>query len=145
MRLWPKRRWGQVAVLVMLLALLAAGALVLTPRADRITRANYERVQLGMSLAAVRDILGSPGDCRTGDTEPDPAPADGRPEDFAPTVLGHRFVLPWDGDRASVMVYVSPDDRVAGKRYLPARHRDHGPFGNAVWRVKCQWRRWFPG
>jgi hypothetical protein len=141
------RRRTLLVVVAGLAAVVAAGVVVLWPRNELvspITRENYERVRLGMSLVEVMHILGPPGDNRTGDTGPDSAPPGGRPEDAPPTKPGHRFVLPWDGDRASILVFVGPGDRVAGKQYLPVRRLDASPLDNLLWRAKRQWHRWFP-
>jgi hypothetical protein len=74
----------------------AVGVVVLWPWREPvspITRANYQRIQLGMSLAEVMDMLGPLGDRRTCDTEPDPAPPGGLPN-AAPTRPGHKFRSP---------------------------------------------------
>jgi hypothetical protein len=42
--------------------LLAAGAFVLWPRPERITRENFKRIREGMTQAEVEAILGPPGD-----------------------------------------------------------------------------------
>jgi hypothetical protein len=48
----------------------AAGAFVVWPRPEQVTRENRNRVQEGMSLTEVEAILGSTGDFRTGPTRP---------------------------------------------------------------------------
>jgi outer membrane protein assembly factor BamE (lipoprotein component of BamABCDE complex) len=48
------------------LALVVAGTFVLWPRANRITRENFDHIEKGMSRAQVESILGPPGDYRTG-------------------------------------------------------------------------------
>jgi hypothetical protein len=62
---------GAVAVLV---TLAGVAALVLWPRADRVTRANFDRIRVGMSRAEVEAILGPPGDYRTGRTKEESDP-----------------------------------------------------------------------
>jgi hypothetical protein len=39
--------------------------LLLPPRASRVTRANYGRIEEGMSRAQVEEVLGGPGDYTT--------------------------------------------------------------------------------
>ena len=59
-------RRRKLIALAGLAVLVAAGAFVLWPRPDRITRANYDRIRMGMSRAEVEAILGPPGDYTTG-------------------------------------------------------------------------------
>jgi hypothetical protein len=162
-----RRRRKLLLVLVGVAVVVAAEVVVLWPWREPvspITRANYERIQLGMSLAEVTDMLGPLGDRRTCDTEPDPAPPVGLPN-AAPTRPGHKFVALWDGDHASILVYVSPEDLVVGKQYLAVRPTstagpfnnflwrakrwwrhflDRGPFDRSLWSAKHSWHRWFP-
>jgi hypothetical protein len=58
-------RWKLLVVLAGVGVVLAAGTVVFWPRADRVTRANYDRIQIGMSWADVERILGLPGDYTT--------------------------------------------------------------------------------
>src|SRR5262245_23034627 len=60
------RRQTLLVVLAGLAVVVAAGAVVLWPRADRITLENYDRIRDGMTRAEVEAILGPPGDQRTG-------------------------------------------------------------------------------
>src|SRR4051794_12025520 len=61
-----RRRRLRCGAALALAVLLAAGVFVLWPRADRITRENFDRIRGGMSREEVYAILGPPGDYRTG-------------------------------------------------------------------------------
>jgi hypothetical protein len=64
-----KLRWAAAGLA--LVALLAAGAFVMWPRPDRITRENYQRIRYGMSRGEVEAILGPPGDYTSAPTVED--------------------------------------------------------------------------
>jgi len=59
------RRRTLLVALAGLAVVVAVGVVVLWPRADRITEANFERIRVGMSRTDVEAILGPPGDFRT--------------------------------------------------------------------------------
>jgi hypothetical protein len=59
------RRRKLLVALAGLAVVVAAGAVVLWPRTERITQENYDRIQLGMSRAHVYTVLGPPGDYAT--------------------------------------------------------------------------------
>jgi hypothetical protein len=72
-----RRRKPQWVGAGLVVALLTAGAFVAWPRPDRITRENFDRIQLEMGQAEVEAILGPPGDYTTGPVRlpsDDPAP-----------------------------------------------------------------------
>ncbi len=60
-----RHKWRLLA-LAGLVVLAAVGAFVLWPRADRITRENFDRIREGMGREELEAILGPPGDHRTG-------------------------------------------------------------------------------
>jgi hypothetical protein len=131
-----------------LAVLLAVGALVLWPRAERITAAIFHRIQAGMSLAEVEAILGPPGDHST------------VPEDYgsltkftkytqdSDTVVEEswgsgRTAEEWEFDRARVWVLFDASGKVAGAQITPVRRIECDPIDSLLWRAKRQWRRWF--
>ncbi len=164
-----KLRWVVAGLAV---ALLALGACVLWPRANRVTPEDFNRIKEGMNLAEVEAILGPPGDYRSGPTVVT-LPAYGRyPPGLVPLLehKGHWQVwasqtLVWETDEARVVVGVLPPGQVPPtifRKALPnlgyekpdpggvisARYDDmqlqSGPLDNLLWRLKRQWRRWFP-
>jgi hypothetical protein len=141
-----RRRRLLVVLIVGLGLLVAAGAFVLRPRSDpgwRITKANYDRVVVGMSWAQVEGILGPPGDYSTykGDRV---YPALPRPPHVVvrgPRYIGNDDQGEWVSDSAIINIGFGSAGAVSGKRM---KMIDHGPLGNLYWRVKRQWRERFP-
>jgi hypothetical protein len=147
--------------------LIAAGTFVLWPHEERVTKANFDRIQVGMSRATVEAMLGGPpGDYRTVRTEDEyigpffdargPTPVADRP--YTQTIYydcGLRGE--WFGNEGRVEVFFESGlvakSRVAGlgngiipsKKFWPSTNRDLDPLDNLVWRAKRQWRKWFPG
>jgi hypothetical protein len=144
----------------------AAGAVALWPRADRVTRANCDRIQTGMNRADVEAILGPPGDYRTGLGEtrlgevdygitqnviwmPDPA------TDLVPTLSNwstHTGRWPawppsesasWMSDSFEISVTINESGSVVDKLGCP-RRKTRELLGALLWRAKRQWHRWFP-
>jgi hypothetical protein len=133
------RRQKLLVALAGLAVVGAAGAVVLWPRPDRITRENYDRIRVGMSRAEVYTVLGPPGEYSTGD-----AKASGLPE---PPMLTEDLrqaisLEEWFGDRAAIGVYFDGAGNVTSARCWLLKPIDHGPLGNLLWRLK-HWRRWF--
>jgi hypothetical protein len=140
------------------LAVVAAGAVVLWPREDRVTRANFGRIRTGMSRAEVEAILGPPGDYRTGHGEtaygymgtgwlPDPPPglADALAWNIFPgqSPEDARRWANWLGDSFIISIVIDESEQVKLKQIDP-RRRTQGPLDNLLWRFKRQWHRWFP-
>jgi hypothetical protein len=139
-----------------LAVVVAAGVLVLWPRADRVTRASFDRIQIGLSRADVEAILGPPGDYRTGLGEvrwstkswvPDPAadspylrfnwsgnPVD--PEDPS------RWAV-WMSDSVQMCITIDGSGSVVDK-VADSRRTTQGPLANLMWRAKRLWHRRFP-
>jgi hypothetical protein len=124
-----------------LAVVVTVGAVVLWPRADRVTRANYERIQIGMTRADVEAILGPPGDYTTGPlTDPNGIelllsllpPASGVESPW------------WAADYGTVGVWFDEGGRVVMKNYEPYSKAPQGVGANLLWRAKRQWHRWFP-
>jgi hypothetical protein len=148
-------------------AVLATGlAFALWPRPDWITEANCARLREGMSRAEVEAILGGPaGDYRTVLTEPnldEPFLVVSRVldkdelarEDEALRHLTAEERLQWDrlnhppperwqGDSGNIYITFWPEGAVC-PTFSTVRTIEQSRLENLVWRVKRQWRRWFP-
>ncbi len=127
-----------------LAVLLVAGAFVLWPRPDRITRVNFDRIRQGMSLSEVAAVLGPPGDYTT-------AP---RPLTEGFTLVG--VIDPegktiflqrtnWSGDSGSIWIGFDSDGIAVFTAFTPPEHPNQGTLENLLWRAKRQWGRSFPG
>ena len=148
------RRRTLPVVLAGLAVMVAAGAVVLWPRKDRITQENYDGIRMGMSRAEVEEILGLPGDYRTGpgatnlgrdviawvidpDVHPYP-PSSWSKIDEGPHSWGY-----WLGDSFQISVAIDDSGQVQEMHGFP-RRTTQGVFDNLLWRAKRQWHRWFP-
>ncbi len=156
-----------------LAVLLAAGALALRPRSDRITFDNFSRIQEGMSRAEVEAILGGPpGDYRTVQTvyESDHSWVDvdtiaGYASGHLPLeTIGAKVRARWVGNDGYIIidfesgvvaeptpfpVYLLSTTGAGEPDPLPSTHFvdtvrwDQYPLDHLLWRAKRQWRRWF--
>jgi hypothetical protein len=107
----------------------------------RVTRVNYHRIKEGMARAEVEDILGPPGDYRTG-------PMSGDGGDWS----ADNLLLLWNGSNfstwcsdAGVMTVIYDDSaKVLDKVLMTDRRQEQSPLENFLWRTKRQWRRRFP-
>jgi hypothetical protein len=129
------------------LAVVGAAGVVLWPRPRlRITRENlerikegYDRIERGMTLSEVVDILGPPGDYRTGPSADFFVNVD--PFGQRPDVLEFRI---WMSDTLFIGVWVEDDGHILGVyEFLPSPS-DQSHLDNFLWRLKRQWHRWFP-
>jgi hypothetical protein len=134
------RRRKLLVVLAGLAVVAAAGVVVLRPREDRITRANYDRIQIGMSRAHVEAILGPQGDYTTA-----PVEAWGF---FAYVSRGATDpgtpMSTWDGDQGSIRLAFDQQDKVAWGDFQSHHPVDLGTLDLVLFRAKRQWHRWFP-
>jgi hypothetical protein len=163
------RRWTLLVALAGLAVVVAAGVVVLWPRADRVTRANYERIQIGMTRADVEAILGPPGDYRTGHGEAgvnclgehgavldmqnmswvpdDPDDLDSTLPKWSRNLANHsedpRLWASWSTDSFEIVTRFDYSGGVADLWGYP-RRTTQGPVANLLWRAKRQWRQWFP-
>jgi hypothetical protein len=119
------------------LAVVAVGAFVLRPGENRITQANFNRIQSGTSWSEVCELIGPPGDYRSGPTEPCFGPIEC-------SIWSHR--VDWLTDYGDYSVWVTTDGRpeVESTRFAPHEGPASRPIGNLLWRTKRQWHRWFP-
>jgi hypothetical protein len=150
------RRLRLLVVLAGLAVVVAAGAFVLWQRPERVTKENYDRMQLGMTHIEVEAILGPPGDYRSGLGEagwykewiPDPDPIYSPPSwnrVSTPTDAPENGGLwaRWLSDSFQILIVVDESGQVMHKEGYP-RRRTQGQVDALVWRAKRQWRRWFP-
>jgi hypothetical protein len=133
------------ATAVGLAVLVAAGAFVLWPRADRITRENFNRIHKWMSRAEVEAILGAPGDHTTRPV----VPVDIAPLLEAPffSTTGKRTSdqrAEWCGDCGLALVQFTDSGRVDAMGFCEMRPTaDQSALDKFLWRAKRQWQKWF--
>lgn len=124
-----------------LIAALAVGiALILylsVPAPSRVSRENFDRIGLGMRRGQVESFLGMPGDYRTGPTD---QPNLLRIEDAGAEQPG---ASSWAGDAGIIAVEYDDNDKVKEKHYEELHREESSLFGDWLWRVRRQWRRWF--
>jgi hypothetical protein len=138
------RRLRKLLVVLAGLAVVATvGAVVLWPRAERVTPENVERLRVGMTQNEVEAIIGLPGDHSTQETVVMPMNTESWCDVIGETNPNERKAR-WIGDKTWVDVAFDKTGHVTflqlGKRGVV----DHGALGNLLWRVKRQWRRLFP-
>jgi hypothetical protein len=139
------------------------------PAPDRITQENFDRIQEGMTCAEVEALLGGPpGDYRSVETE-----SIGRfigPEDIDPGECARCDPedpcsrVAWIGNDGIIRVQFSsgvvtledwggligrPLGAIPTRPHLSAQffrtaRKERGSLDRLLWRVKRQWRRWFP-
>jgi hypothetical protein len=126
-----------VAVAV-LAVLVAAGASVLWPRPDRITRENFNRIREGMTWAEVEAILGPPGEYRT---KPLVVFEVGSLEDFCEL---RETLLRWSDDTNCLNVIFDPTGHVRRASDDVAFWFRPDPLELLLWRIERQSRKWFP-
>ena len=67
-----KRRYLIVAVSFAAIACLAVGVLAVLPPRPGVTKANFDRIEIGMTLEEVERIFGRPSDMLAGASKDDP-------------------------------------------------------------------------
>jgi hypothetical protein len=131
-------------------------------RSDRITRQNYDRIELGMSRAEVQAILGPAGDYTTGpvdqfyryyvrwsgsgylnSTTTVPSMTlqsieSGRSPEAGGVAAG------WEDDTGVIDVVFDAQGKVAWTHFCAQQLQQIGPLDKLLWRVQRQWHRWFP-
>ncbi len=137
------RAWHLVLLLTLPGAILVCVMLYGSP--DRVTRENGVRVGPDMTVAAVRSVLGPPGDYTTGPVRPDGAPKFATKTPDGPVMLikeGWR-VEDWNSDSAIIWVMYDEYGIVKCRMMTPAMKEQQSIFDNLAWRAKRQWRKWF--
>jgi hypothetical protein len=150
------RRRTLLVTLAGMAVVVAAGAVVLWPREDRVTRANYDRIQIGMNRANVEAILGPPGDYRTGLGEigvavdmqnmlwvPDDLDSTLPNWSRVPLQSAESLSAIWMSDSFEIGITIDESACVTEKSEYPRRTSQRG-MDNLLWRTKRQWHRWFP-
>jgi hypothetical protein len=156
------------AVPVSMAALVVATAWLLLPRSpSRITEVNFNRLLEGMPFPEAEALLGPPGDYRTGPTVSRTFEMLDRRYLKGPgSIYGQGSIYgsgwsgryEWKTDTADVAVSVMPLHVLQTRKLAPGespvavvvdatycnRKPEFGPIGNLFWRVKQQWRKWFP-
>jgi hypothetical protein len=133
----PRRLLVLLAVSLAVLAVVAARPILLPPTNPRITEANFERIERGMTLANVEALLGPPGDYRTGPTQPSPRILSGRSWGPWWTYEGVSQQH-WEGDGARITVWLDPDGRVLESLAFPMEPEPVGLLALLRWR----WDHW---
>jgi hypothetical protein len=121
------------------LTVLAAGTIVLWPRPDRITRENYRRIQIAMSLAEVEAILGPEGDYTTAPVGPTLVLDFLSDESPVPVP----FICTWYGDSAAIRLGFDKQAKILWGQYQGQVAEKQGALENLLWRIKRQCRKWF--
>jgi hypothetical protein len=136
----------------------ATGVVVLWLRPSRVTQANFDRIQAGMSRAEVDAILGPPSDCSTGPLVYGPiysrvfsSPGPHPPHDYAPRAPilfslkdGMGEFVEWRSDSQIICVYFYRTGEVQSKGWYDVTRTDQSTIENLLWRVKRHWHRCFP-
>ena len=138
------RRRKLLVALAGLAVVVAAGAVVLWPRTDRITRENCRCIRVGMSRHEVEAILGvPPGDYRTGATDSDFASRHIRDMESSYKTIG-MTVQRWQNDAVICLVVFDQEGRVFIEIHNSDHRQNMSAFDTVRWRAKRQWHRWFP-
>jgi hypothetical protein len=114
----------------------AAGAFLLWVQPSSVTRENCDRIKAGMSRAEVEAILGPPGDYTTGPRVQIIMESGG--------LEMHRPDRTWNGDEGVFSVWFDGERKVEFTRFHEWTRIDQSPLESLLWRVKRQWRKWFP-
>jgi hypothetical protein len=154
-----KLRWG-LTLAGLAVTFVAAATLALWPRADRITRASFDRICGGMSRTEVYAILGAPGDYTTGPTavrirEVPRVCLSGWAERLYDDV--HTFdpdeallaeitdsAEVWRCNTAAIRVRFGRCGITARASYQSRYRIEQRPFNDLLWLANRQWHRWFP-
>jgi hypothetical protein len=135
------RRRKLLVALAGLAVVLLVAVCVLPPRDTQVIYENLCRVRKGMTGAEVEAFVGTPGDFTTR-----PMGYDGLPVSFDVTNRPARTDQEWIWATDSGLAWVdfNGDGLVSEIGYLYGSRKEQGFFDNLLWRLKRQWRRWFP-
>jgi hypothetical protein len=150
------RRRKLLVVLAGLAVVVAVGVVVLWPRQDRVTRANYDRIAEGMRLAEVEVILGPAGDYRTGlgesafeggcywiDDVEGSWPAWSVLPSGSETGEMRKCAM-WVNDTGIIGTTFDCSDAVLARSFYTRRKVEQSTLDHLLWHFKRQWHRWFP-
>jgi hypothetical protein len=136
-----RRRKRLAALGAGLVLLVATGAFTLWPRADRITQENCDRIfNEKMGREEILSLLGRPGDYRSGPT----AEAWYLQGAIASPKDENVEWVEWKGDNAMVRFEFDATGRVKRGDYSALFRIAQSRFDDVLWRLKRQWRKWFP-
>jgi hypothetical protein len=125
--------------------MIAAGTVVLWPQPSRVTKANYDRIKIGMSRAEVEAIFGPPGDYTSGPVRS----RSGMVIDYSDMEFVQRLEREnlwwWATDDGSADISFDKGNQVIAMEFGTHAKEPQGAFSTLVWRAKRQWHRWFPG
>jgi hypothetical protein len=121
------------------LVLVVAGAFVLLPRSNRVTRENFDRIRDGMSEDEVYAVLGRSGDYANGPTELDDAV---EPLPFASQFMIHSWTN-WAGDTGHIAIAFGKDHTVYQTYFAPQHNTKLSLLDRLLWRAKRQWQEWY--
>ncbi len=127
---------------------LAAGAVVPSPQANRVSEENARRIREGITRAELYAILGPPGDYSTGPTNFKIDPWAHPPSgvfwgDRAECGFDHSEET-WTSDTLYVEIYYDPAGKPMGSYITPLERQPQSMLDNLLWRAKRRWQRWFP-
>jgi hypothetical protein len=132
------RKWWLIGSLAVLLVLVGILLPVLFPWPSKVNRANYERIELGMSRAEVEAIFGGPpGDYRT---RPVTIPSTSTWEVTTPGTSTWNVSVPlsgevsWSGDEGDAVIQFDASG-VRSLRFKEAVPVPIGPLNLALWRL----------
>jgi hypothetical protein len=150
------RRRTLLVALAGLAVAIAAGMVVLWPKASRVTSDNCDRIHRGMNRQEVEAILGPPGDYRSGPTEHSLVHATWTEEGQSmpisfwylegidpPTIHGETPHI-WLGDHGDAHVYYDSAGVVTGRTFWSAQPKPQGALDKLFWQTRHLWHRWFP-
>jgi hypothetical protein len=134
--------------------LIAAFALVPQSRPNRITREDFDRIRLRMTLSEVEAIIGPPGDYETGDTtRPDDWVASAEALDVSDLTMAEaedanrEFLCAttaiWECDDAIVVLEIGPTIGVMCKTLGYRRPVNRDPIGVLRWHLRRVWYHYF--
>jgi hypothetical protein len=135
------RRRTLFVALAGLAVVVAAGVVVLWPRASRITRSQFDHIQELMTFDEAVAILGQPGDFRTGPTQ--------RAGRKLQLTVGHPTLdagvtQRWSSDEAIYSLQFGANGNLDYGVLIQVQRVSQSPFENLLWRAQRQWHRWFP-
>jgi hypothetical protein len=105
---------------------------------SHITRENYHRIKIGMTLNEVRSILGPPGDYSTGQTVSAVKDLDGHDIEAVPDAPDGE-VRCWTSDTSRILVETDTSIGVTSKAYFKLCKSEQGPLAAFQWRLKRWW------
>ncbi len=142
-----RKRWRWWVVAGLTLVVIAAMNFLYPHAPSRLfTREQFLQLGEGVTLAEAESALGCPpGDYTTTVTQPVAESTDEmRMNRFGYVDVPFATEACWYSDTAMVYMRFDASGKATLVAFLPQRRASVNPLHNFVWRVKRQWRRWFP-